>query len=137
MVLFTIVNQPNQRDGNILLRLLKYLVGTHEFCLKLNTGKTSFIKWHVDAEFVVHSDFKLHTEATLTVGKGAIVYLTQKQKLNMKSSTEAELVGVDDVSSLILRTNIFWKHKDIRPNKKIKIIKVLSYCRETVKIGSS
>ena len=96
---------------------MEYLGGTHELCLTLNTGNTSCIKWYADAAFVVHLDFKSHTGATLTVGKGSIVSVTQKQKLNTKSSTEAELVGVDDKSSLILYTNILWKHKYIRPNK--------------------
>ena len=33
--------------------------------------------------------------------------MSQKQKLNMKSSTEAYLVGVDVVSSLLLWTKLF------------------------------
>ena len=86
-------------------------------CLTLNTDKKSCIKWYLYAAFMVHLDFKFHTGATLTVVKGSIVYVTKKQKLSTKSSTEAELVGADDASSLILHTKIFWKHKDIRPTK--------------------
>ena len=56
---------------------------------------------------LVHSDFKSHTGATLTMGKGAIVSVLQNQKLNTKSSTEAELVGADDASSLIVWTKLF------------------------------
>ena len=41
------------------------------------------------------------------MGKGAIVSVLQKQKLNTKSSTEDKLVGADDASSLILWTNLF------------------------------
>ena len=39
--------------------------------------------------------------------KEEIVSVSKKQKLNTKSSTEAELVGTDDASSLILWTKIF------------------------------
>ena len=35
------------------------------------------------------------------MGKGAIIIVSQKQKLNTKISTEAELVGADDTSGLI------------------------------------
>ena len=38
---------------------------------------------------------------------GAIATVSRKQKLNTKSSTEAELVGADDISSLILWTQLF------------------------------
>ena len=40
-------------------------------------------------------------------GKGSIMDLSRKQKLNTRSSTESELVGVDDASVLILWTNLF------------------------------
>ena len=40
-------------------------------------------------------------------GKGVVQSISTKQKLNTKSSTEAELVGVDDVSVYILWTKLF------------------------------
>ena len=43
----------------------------------------------------------------MTMGKGAIISGSLKQKLNSRSSTEAELIGVDDVSSQIIWTNYF------------------------------
>jgi len=36
------------------------------------------------------------------MGKGAITTKSCKQKLNTKSSTTAELVGADDVSTMML-----------------------------------
>ena len=41
------------------------------------------------------------------MGKGSICNESAKQKLNTKSSTKAELVGVDDISPQILWTNYF------------------------------
>ena len=64
----------------------------------------------VDVSFAVHPDFKSHAGATLQFGglsKGSIVSVSRKQKLNTKSSTEAELVGADDISTLILWTELF------------------------------
>ena len=43
----------------------------------------------------------------MTFGKGAVQSLSKKQKLNTRSSTEAELVGADDVATQILWTKHF------------------------------
>ena len=48
-----------------------------------------------------------HTGAMLSLGKGAIYSTSTKQKLNTKSSTEAEFVGIDDIMPQILWTRIF------------------------------
>ena len=50
--------------------------------------------WNFDALFVIHPDTKSHSGMTMTMGKGAITSLSRKQKLNTRSSTEAELVAV-------------------------------------------
>jgi hypothetical protein len=43
----------------------------------------------------------------MTFGKGAPIAMSRKQKLNTRSSTEAELVGVDDAINMILWTRLF------------------------------
>ena len=43
----------------------------------------------------------------MTYGAGVPIAMSQKQKLNTCSCTEAELVGVDDVVKLILWTKLF------------------------------
>ena len=58
-------------------------------------------------EFVVNPDFKSHAKEKLKIGKGAMVSLSKKQKMNTKISTEDGLVGADDVSSLMIWINIF------------------------------
>jgi len=55
----------------------------------------------------VHPDYKSHTGAILTLGKGAVTSVSTKQKVNTRSSTESELVGVDDVVAKILWTKQF------------------------------
>ena len=45
---------------------------------------------------------KIHTGGMVTMGRGALYSASNKQKMNMKSSTEAELVGVDDLMPQIL-----------------------------------
>ena len=50
---------------------------------------------------------KSHTGAVMTMGEGAASSMSTKQKLNTKSSTEAEVVGVDDAMSNIVWTRNF------------------------------
>ena len=67
------------------------------------------IKWYVDASFAVYSDFKSHTGAVMMFddAKGAVQSISRKQKLNTRSSTEAELVGVDNIAVMILWMKLF------------------------------
>jgi hypothetical protein len=106
-VLCTRVKDPNQADWLKLVRLMKYLNGTQDMKLTLAADNLRSIKWYVDASFAVHPDFKSHTGGTMTFGRGAVISKSQKQKLNTRSSTEAELVGADDVASPILWTKHF------------------------------
>jgi len=61
----------------------------------------------VDVSFGVHPDFRSHTGGVLTMGHGAIISMSRKQKLNTRNTCEAELVGADDMSVLILWTKLF------------------------------
>jgi hypothetical protein len=61
------------------------------------------VKWWVDASFVVHPDMRSHTDGVMSLGKGAVYSAsTTRQKLNTRSSTEAELVGIDDLMAQVL-----------------------------------
>ena len=50
----------------------------------------------IDASFAVHDDMKGHTGGTMSFRKGVLHAKSSKQKLNTKSSTETELVGVSE-----------------------------------------
>ena len=106
-VLCTRVKKPNQDDWNKLVRLMKYCNGTRKDKLILSANDLHVIKWYADSAFAVHPDFKSHTGAVMSYGKGAAQSISRKQKLNTRSSTEAELVGTDDVSVMILWTKLF------------------------------
>jgi len=70
-------------------------------------GKDGVIRWWVDASFAVHHDYRSHTGATMSMGGGCPISMSSKQKINTRSSTEAELVGVNDAMALILWTRNF------------------------------
>jgi hypothetical protein len=50
---------------------------------------------------------KSHTGATMTFGRGSAYSASLRQKINTRSSTEAELVGVNDIMAMILWTRHF------------------------------
>ena len=86
--------------------MMKYLHSSKDLVLRLSADKLNVVKWYVDAAFAVHPDFKSHTGAMMTFGGGGISPISRKQKLNTRSSTEAEIVGVDDAATLILWTSV-------------------------------
>lgn len=77
------------------------------------------MKWFIDASFACHPDFKSHTGMTMTMGEGAMQILTRKQKLNSRSSTEAELIGVDDAITQVLWTKLFMEAQGYPIDKNI------------------
>ena len=109
-VLCTCVQSPGRNDWNHLLQMMKYLNGTVNNELVLNTDYgVGSIEWYVDASFTVHPDFKSHTGAVMkfTGGKGSVEATSSKQKLNTSSLTTPELVAVDDALTMILWTPLF------------------------------
>jgi hypothetical protein len=118
-LLCTRVKAPNQDDWRKLLHLLEYVNATRRDVLTLSVDNLNVVKWYVDASFAVHPDFKSQTGAVMTYGQGAMMAMSKKQKLNTRSSTEAELVGVDDAMTLILWTKLFLQAQGYRIDKNI------------------
>jgi hypothetical protein len=104
-VLCTRVRDPNQADWEKLMTVMKYWNGTKEENLTLSAGDLRVVK--VDASFAVNPDFKSHTSAMMTLGKGAMQSIARKQNMNVRSSTEGELVAVDNAATMILWTKLF------------------------------
>jgi hypothetical protein len=119
--------------------LMKYLNGTRDDKLILSADKLNVVKWYVDTSFAVHPDFKSHTGGVLTLGRGALTSLSKKQKLNTRSSTEAELVGADDASTLILWTKLFMEAQGYGINSNVRRVSSGTDChrRRTARRVSS
>ena len=117
--LCTRVREPDQDDWNKLLRMLRYLRATKNVVKTLSMDNTGIVHWWADAAFAVHPDMKSHTGGILSVGKGAATSISSKHKLVTKSSTEAEIVGADDVLSHLMWTNLFLKAQGYPPKQTI------------------
>lgn len=105
--LCTRVKAPDEDDWKKLRRLVQYLRGSRLLPLTLRADDHRVVKWWVDAAFAVHADYKSQTGGAMSLGAGMIYSASTRQKINTKSSTEAELVAADDIMPQILWTRYF------------------------------
>ena len=100
--LTTKVKRPDTDNYKKLACMIQYLRRAPNLALMLEANDTHVIKWWVDASFAVHPDMRSHTGGTMSLGKGSAYSTSMRHKINTKSSTEAELLAVNDVMLLIL-----------------------------------
>lgn len=104
--------QPTQQDWTKLQRLMKVLQQTMDDVLTLTADGSHVARWYVDAAFACHSNMVSQTGGCLTLGDGIIFGMASKQKLNTRSSTESELVAVDDMIGQVLWTRRFLESQE-------------------------
>eukprot|EP00804_Cyclotella_cryptica_P028413 CCRYP_014199-RC/>CCRYP_014199-RC protein AED:0.39 eAED:0.39 QI:0/-1/0/1/-1/1/1/0/426 len=100
--LTTRVKKRDEDDWKKIRKVLEYLNGTIDLKLRVEVKDLRVMRWYVDTAHMVHWDCKGQTGAAMTMGRGAVLSYSWKQKVNTKSSTKTELVGVDDAISNIL-----------------------------------
>ena len=100
--LCTRVTEPDEDDWKKLGRCLRFARETRNDKLTLSARGANQIFWWIDASFAVHPNMRSHTGATMTLGEGTPFAISSKQKINTRSSTEAEVVGVNDAMYLVL-----------------------------------
>ncbi len=107
--LTTRVQAPDVDDWKKLAHLIGYLRSTIDMPLILGGDSSGTLNWYVNVSFAVHPNMRGHTGGGLTMGRGFPIASSTKQKINTRSSTESELVAVDDMMSSILWTRFFLK----------------------------
>ena len=117
--LTTRVREPDNDDYKKLSRVMKYLQQYPHLPLILGSDGKGNIYWSVDAAFAVHNDMRGHTGAHMSLGQGTVIGVSTKQKMNTRSSTEAELVGVDQPLPLILWSRLFSTAQGMRIDDNI------------------
>ena len=105
--LTTRVKHPNEDDWGKFKGVRNYLNGTRHMKLKLTVENMSLIRWWLDTSHDNYWDSMGHNGAMMSLGKGAIVSNSNKQKLNVNSSTEGELVATHHQMPDIMRTLYF------------------------------
>ena len=89
------------------MRCLQYIKATIHMTLTLGEDSLNILNLFIDSAYQVHEDCKGHTGGALTLGQGAVISKSSGQKMNTKSSSETELVGVDDLLPAVLWTKYF------------------------------
>lgn len=102
--LCTRVKSPTENDFQKLVRIVAYLSKSNNSVRfsRLCIGSSMVLHCYVDASFGVHPSRHSHTGCILLLGNAPLHFSSLKQKLIVKSSTEAELVSVSDMLSEIL-----------------------------------
>jgi hypothetical protein len=103
----TRVKAPTVADYYKLGRTLKYLRGTIFIPLVLGWDGSGVLTLSADASLAIHNNMRSHAGAVLSLGQGALMSMSSKQKINTKSSTEAELVGVNDTMNFVVWIQLF------------------------------
>jgi hypothetical protein len=98
---------PNEDDWGKLQRCLKYLNATQDLGLELRPGDDLFVESSIDASYGVHADAKSNTGVSIYLGSGSVYAQSRKQRINTKSSYEAEIVALSDGASQVLWSRDF------------------------------
>ena len=89
--------------------IVEYLQSTTDMPLVLGATSGGVLHWYVDTSFAVHPNMRSHSGGALTLGHGFPISSSGKQKLNTRSSTESELVDVDDMMRVDHMDKVFPK----------------------------
>jgi len=100
--LCTRVQAPNVDDYKKLVKVMQCLCGTRHLTFTIEPGGDNNPNMWVDSSYAVHPDMRSQSGIIMTLGKGAAYTASTKQKINTKSSTEPELVTINDSTAQVL-----------------------------------
>ncbi len=103
------VSRPTAQDKNSLERVLSYLNCTKDLVMILKPDMK--LEAYVDASYAIHADGVSHSGVVVTMGGGPLYAESTRQSLVVKSSTEAELVGISDGLNMAIWTREFLLHQ--------------------------
>ena len=101
--------------------MIIYLKADNLRLWKLGADDSKDLMWYVDFACGVHANYRSHTSGGLTMGKGFAVSVRKAHKLSMRSSTEGEILSVDDCLSLVLWSCEFMIAQGYGCNRNIKL----------------
>ena len=115
----TRVRNPDMDDWKKLRHCMRYLKATRYMKRHLSADNLTNLMWWVDGSYGVHWDSKGHTRAMMSMGKGAIVNVSRRHKLNVGSSTESELVSIADVRGVMIWCKYFMEAQGYTIDKNL------------------
>jgi hypothetical protein len=105
------VKQPDKDDWKKLCKVLNYLHSTIELVLSLSCESLNKLVWYIDGSYAVHCDMKGQSGAILMMDGCTFLMKSSKQKVNMRSSTESELIAIDYALPTVQWTKHFMREQ--------------------------
>jgi len=96
------VKRADEDDYKSWPELYKYIRDTRHMTLTIEPKPINDPQWWVNSLYAMHPDMIRHTGIFMSIGKGGTYTSSCNEKLNTKSSMEAELVAIDDAMAKIL-----------------------------------
>jgi len=84
--LTTRVKEPDSDDWKKWIRVLGYLKGTMELCLTIVCENIQKLTWYIDGSYATHDDMRGQSGAVLMTGNYAVLFRSNKQKVNTSNS---------------------------------------------------
>ena len=109
--LMTRVSKSNTRDWEKLKRCLNFLKGTFNDTRTIGADSLRDLHVWIDDSHAIHENMRGHTGGAMSMGIGTIHCKSSKQKINTRSTTESELVGVSEYLPYPLWQVNFWKEQ--------------------------
>jgi len=117
--LCTRVSRSDEEDWKKLIRLLSFLKRTKNDARIIGATSLKRLYSWVDASYAVHMDMKGQTGSATSFGRGVIGSKSTKQKINTKSSTESELVGISEYLPYCIWFLYFLEHQGYKLEENV------------------
>ena len=115
--LCTRVATPNIDDWQKLERVLTYLSCTKDERRIIGINNISVMNTYIDASYAVHPNMRGYTGGVISFGHGIVHIKASEKKINVKSSTECELVGLSEYVPYSLWLGNFLEEKGYKLKK--------------------
>ena len=90
-------NSPAERHWNVVLQIIRYLLGTKDLSLAFEWGSGLEISVFADANYAEKADDRRSVSGVpVTVGKSSVSWFSSTQKIVTLSTTEAEYIALGD-----------------------------------------
>ena len=109
--LCTRVTKSDVHDWKKLSRLLSYIQNTIDDKQIIGASSIYNLYTWIDAAYAVYEDMKGQTGGCMSMGYGVIHVRSLKQKLNTKSSTKTEIVGMSEYIPYNIWLSMFLKEQ--------------------------
>jgi hypothetical protein len=113
---------PMQGHYNKAVKILSYVMGTKNRTLLFSAKANLELKIYADAAHMLHKDAKGHGGILATLGSAPIVSKSFKFKLVTRSSTESEMVCLEESVTFALWLNALFRDFDFKSKLPITIL---------------